>query len=220
MTILTDLNNKYLLCLDTETAQLGDHVCEIGFSIFIGKKLRSEWGTFVKPIIPIEPEASNVHHIYEKDVENAPTFKDIALLIHGMLSGVDCHLAYNYEYDRIVFEREFDRIGMRFPVRSMIDPLVFFRKFHKFRRGKKLVDAAQEYGIPYVGAHRAVNDAIMAGLVFQRMAATKTAFPKDIKKLVKQQRELVEAQYKDFAAYRKRVGQSPPDEPNYYCYEL
>ena len=43
----------------------------------------------INPEMPIPVEASAVHGIYDKDVENAPTFKEAAPKIMEMLSGAD-----------------------------------------------------------------------------------------------------------------------------------
>ena len=67
-----------VLSFDTETAVLGDHVCEIGISHFKNGELIREWGSFVKPIVPIEKGASDVHNIYDEDIEDAPPFADLA----------------------------------------------------------------------------------------------------------------------------------------------
>ena len=219
MAIPTALNGAVLV-YDTETAELGDRVCEIGFTIFQAGEVVMEWGTLINPTVPIDPEASNIHHIMDKDVMNMPTFADIAWLIHSNLSMADVHVAYNYTYDRGVLEKEFARVGMSYPIKPMVDPFIFFKQYNKYHKGKTLIKAAERYGIPYVGAHRAVNDATVTGKVLFRMAATKVDFPKDIKALVKKQRQWVELQYNDFREYCERVKRDLPDQPNYAHYEV
>jgi DNA polymerase III epsilon subunit-like protein len=215
-----------VLVFDTETAHdfklahQGKYACEIGFSLFRSGRPLQEHGTFVKPPIPIDPEASSVHNIYDRDVENAPSFKHIAWWFWNILNSVDVHVAYNYEFDRLVLEDEFKRLGMTFPLKPMIDPFIFFKQYHKYHKGKKLIDAAGEYGIPFIGAHRAVNDATVTGKLLFRMAAVKTTFPKTLKSLIPKQRQMVEAQFVDLANYFKKVGRSDPTPPDYRCYEL
>lgn len=215
---------KYLkgnvLIYDTETAQLGDHICEIGFSLFQNAKLVAEWGTFVKPVVLIEPGASNVHNIFAKDVEDYPTFAEIAWWIFNILNIYEIHCAYNYDYDRSVLENEFARLGMTFPVRPMIDPFILFKRWHKYNKGKKLINATQVYGIPYVGAHRAMNDSTVTGNLLFKMAATKPAFPKTLSKFINTQRKWIEEQHLDFTAYRKSQGQELPTPPNFEHYEV
>jgi len=207
------------LMFDTETAVLGDHVCEIGLSHFKNGKLHREWGSLVKPIIPIGADVSAIHKIYDSDVENSPTFADIAWFIYNYLNSVDIHIAYNYEYDRKVLEAEFNRLGMLFPIKPMVDPFIFYKQYHKFSKGKTLVKAAEAYGIKYVGAHRAVNDATVTGKVIFKMAAIRPAFPKNLKILIKKQREWIEAQFIDLSKYFASIGKDAPNEPNYTFYD-
>jgi len=208
-----------VLVFDTETAVLGDHICEVGFSHFKDCKLHREWGTLVRPLVPIEPDASNVHKIYDTDVENSPTFAEIAWFLYNYFNSVDVHVAYNYEYDRRVFENEFTRIGMTFPIKPMVDPFILYKLWHKYAKGKTLIKAAEMYGIPFVGAHRAVNDSTVTGKLLFKMAATKTAFPKNLKILLQKQRVWVEEQFIDLRDYFVSKGRDEPDEPVYKFYE-
>jgi len=129
-------------------------------------------------------------------------------------------VAYNYDYDRTVLTKEFGRLGRPFPVRPMIDPFILFKKWNKYNKGKKLTDAAAKYGIQYVGAHRACNDATACGKVLIKMAATRMDFPKSIDKYVIDQRKLVEEQFVDFYEYLQKVGRDLPTPPHYKHYEF
>jgi DNA polymerase III epsilon subunit-like protein len=102
----------------------------------------------------------------------------------------------------------------------MIDPFILFKKWNKYNKGKKLTDAAVKYGVPYTGAHRAVNDATVTGKILFKMAATKPAFPNKLDKYVKLQRQWIEEQFIDFKNYRKSRGQELPTPPNYSYYEV
>lgn len=212
--------NGDVISFDTETAVLGDHVCEVGFSLFRNAELVREWGTLIKPIVPFDPKSSEINKIYESDVSDSPTFKDISWHVYNILNSTDIHIAYNYGYDRGVLENEFTRLGMKFPLKPMVDPFIFFKQYHKFNKGKTLIHATEALGIKYVGAHRAVNDATVTGKVLFKMAATKADFPKDLNTTIKKQREWIEFQYKDLAAYFSKSGRPKPDEPNYRFYEL
>lgn len=214
------LKNGSVLVFDTETAQMHDHVCEIGFSLFRDADLVLESGTLVKPLIEIEPGAEAVHKISNQDVEDQPTFEQIAPWCYNILNSADFHCAYNYEYDRGVFEKEFARYGFNFPLKPMVDPMIFFKKWNKFNKGKKLTDAAQRYGIEHIGAHRATNDSTATGRVLFKMAAVRTDFPKTASKLISIQRKLVEEQFEDFNSYCKKVGRELPSRPNYSYFEV
>lgn len=209
-----------IVSFDTETAQMGDHVCEIGFSIFENCQLINEISLLVKPIVEIEEGAEAVHHISNIDVENQPAFKDLLPFIYNTLNSADIHCAYNYEYDRNVLEKEFSRYGMKFPLKPMADPFILFKRWNKYNRGKKLTDATQKYGIELIGAHRASNDSTATGNLLLKIAAVRTDFPKTIEKFIAMQRKWVQEQFEDFYGYCKKSGRNLPTQPNYDYYEV
>lgn len=217
--MIPDYLQKDILSFDTETAVLGDKVVEIGFSLFRNMKSIYEWSTFINPGISIDPEASKVHKIYNSDVSSSPTFKDLAWCIYNTINAADIIVAYNAPYDLAVLEKEFTRLDMVLPKKPIIDPFIWYKFWHKFAKGKTLVKAAEMYGIPLVGAHRACNDATATVEILFKMAATKTNFPKSIDKLMKKQRELAESQFIDLQAYFIKVGKGKIDPPEYKYYE-
>jgi len=211
--------NQDVLCIDTETSVLGDHVCEVGFTLFRNCEPMSSWNSFIKPTIPIDPEATNVHHIKDTDVEDSPSFKDLSWFIYNHMNSADLWCMYNADYDIGVLKREFARLDMKLPKKYVVDPFILFKKYAKFNKGKKLINAAEKYGIQYVGAHRAGNDAAVTGRVLFKMAATRTDFPKTLNDYIKKQRKWCEEQFEDLQAYFLKVGKGPIDKPNYAFYE-
>ena len=209
-----------ILAIDTETGVLGDHVVEFGMSLFRNAELVYEWGTYVKPMIPIDPACSEIHHIYDRDVEDYPTFCDIAPIILNYLKSADILMAYNYDYDRGVLGQEFARLGIEWPHKPAIDPFIWYKLWHKYSKGKTLVKAAETYGVKYVGAHKAYVDATVTGRVLLKMAATKSAFPKSLADCLKKQRHLIEEQFIDLNAYFISIGKPPIQPPRYEFYEF
>lgn len=217
---IPDFLRKTVVIFDTETAVMRDHVIEVGFSIFKNTELVHECGLLIRPRVDIEPGAEAVHHISMRDVENEPTFDQVAPWCYNILNSADYHAAYNYEYDRFVFENEFERLGMKFPIKPMLDPLVLFRKWFKFNKGKKLTNAAERYGIDLVGAHRATNDSTATGRILMKMAATRNDFPKTPAKFIEFQSKLLKEQFDDLSDYFQRTGKEPPEPPAYHLYEV
>jgi len=216
---IPDFLKGEVVSFDTETAQLGDHIIEIGLSIFRNAELVYEWGTYVKPTVPIDLKATEVNHITERDVEDSPTFVDICPILMNYLRAADVFIAYNYDYDCGVLNNELTRLGIPYPKKPIVDPFILFKMYHKYNKGKTLIKAAEKYGVQYIGAHRAVNDATVTGRVLFKMAATKPDFPKDLITYMKKQRQLVEEQYNDLNSYFIKVGKGSIDPPNYSCYE-
>lgn len=65
----------------------------------------------IKPRIAIPFSASQVHGLYDKDVENAPYIEEVADKILKYLNGADLVVGHNIEYDEQVIRDELARIG-------------------------------------------------------------------------------------------------------------
>lgn len=77
----------------------------------------------INPGMPIPIESSLIHGIYDEDVKDAPTFKEVAKELHKFLEGADL-AGYNMlKFDVPVLVEEFLRVDMDFDVnrRKLID---------------------------------------------------------------------------------------------------
>ena len=66
---------------------------------------------FVKPRINIPFGASQVHGIYDRDVENAPYIEAVWPQIVRFLNTTDVVVGHNIEYDEQVIRDELARLG-------------------------------------------------------------------------------------------------------------
>ncbi len=85
----------------------------------------------VNPTIPIPERASKVHGIYDKDVENEPTFADLAKEISQFIGNSDLAGYNSNKFDVPLLVEEFLRAGVDFDVkkRKLVDvQVVFFKK--------------------------------------------------------------------------------------------
>lgn len=64
----------------------------------------------VKPKIPIPYNASQVHHIYDIDVQNAPTIEEIMEEFMSHINTPDMIIGHNIEYDESILKLELKRL--------------------------------------------------------------------------------------------------------------
>ena len=120
---------------------------------------REEHNYRINPGIPIPPEVSMVHGIYDEDLKDCPTFNDLAPTIKRVLN--DCDLAgFNHiKFDIPMLVEEFLRAGIEFDVRNkkLIDTQIIFHLMEK-----RTLSAAYKYYCDkdLVNAHSAQADTI------------------------------------------------------------
>jgi DNA polymerase-3 subunit epsilon len=132
----------------------------------------------VNPGMPIPPEASKVHGIYDKDVKNKPTFHEIADEVARVLK--DCDIAgFNVtNFDSKMLQREFQRAKAEFSMegRLVIDAQ---RIFHA-KEPRDLGAAARFYlKTEHEAAHSALGDAQMCWKVLNAQLERYGDLPRD-----------------------------------------
>ena len=127
--------DKPLVFFDLETTGINtgtDRIVEISmFKVFPdGKK---ETRTMrLNPGIPIPPEASAVHGIYDKDVADAPTFKQVAAELRAFLENCDLAGYNSNKFDVPILVEEFLRADVGFDEnRKYIDVMRIFTLMEK-----------------------------------------------------------------------------------------
>lgn len=105
----------------------------------------------INPTIPIPAEASAVHGIYDKDVADCPTFKQVAQNIANDMEGCDLAGFNSNRFDIPVLAEEFLRAGVDIDLgrKKFVDVQVIYHKLeqrtlsaaYKFYCGKNLEDA-------------------------------------------------------------------------------
>lgn len=199
-----------VLALDTETTSLDTtqaRVIEFGFSIFENGEFSNRDSFFIYPGFEISEEVTQITGIEQSNLKGCATFADRAEYIKFLLANADVWMFYNAPYDVGVLKHEFARVGMTLPDKPVIDVLVMFRKFERNHKGKKLVDAANRYSIPFISAHRADDDAHMTQQVFWRMLKIKPELNDNVEITIKKQRDWAESQanqLQNFFRFSKR----------------
>ena len=122
------------VAFDLETTGLDnkkDEIIEIGAVKFTvetknGKvvpKLLSEFETFVKPNMLIPAEASNVNHIYDKDVENAPPVGECLKGFTAFCGQGSILIAHNANFDASFLRTAYEQNPQFTPGNPVVDSL-------------------------------------------------------------------------------------------------
>jgi len=121
---------------------------------------QEETKTFrVNPGMPIPPESSEIHHIFDADVVDCPTFKEIGKMVAKDIEGCDIAGFNSNRFDIPMLVEEFLRndIDIDLSKRKFIDVQVIFHKMEQ----RTLTAAYKFYcGKTLDGAHGAEADTI------------------------------------------------------------
>ncbi len=173
-TVCPYLKGKTFVCYDLETTGLhfeaGDKIIEIGAVKIEDGKITEKFVSFVNPERSIPEKASEVNHIYDKDVENAPKdfqvlqdfykFTRNAILVGQNIIGFDnVFLVGQGKNCRFNFDND------------SVDVLDLAHKYVHGVKNYKLGTIAEKLGVQLDNAHRAFYDTLATAEVFIKLAA-------------------------------------------------
>lgn len=143
-----------IVFFDLETTGINintDRIVEIGYLKIYPNGNEESKNMRINPEMPIPAQSSAVHGIYDADVANSPTFKDVAKEIAKDIEGCDLAGFNSNRFDIPVLAEEFLRAGVDIDMmkRKFIDVQVIYHKLeqrtlsaaYKFYCGKDLTDA-------------------------------------------------------------------------------
>lgn len=138
--------------LETTGVVIGmDRIVELGILKILpdGTKTNKTWR--INPEMHIPEAVSKIHGIYDKDVADCPTFKEIANDVNHYLNNVDLAGYNSNRFDVPLLVDEFLRAGIEFDIRGrkLIDVQHIFHKMeqrtlsaaYKFYCNQELIDA-------------------------------------------------------------------------------
>ncbi len=143
-----------LVFLDLETTGINivtDRIVEIALLKINPDGTQDEKEMRINPEMPIPPQVSKVHGIYDEDIKDAPTFKEVAKSLAKFIEGCDLAGFNSNRFDIPLLAEEFLRVDVDvdFKKRKFIDVQAIFHKMekrtlaaaYKFYCQQELVDA-------------------------------------------------------------------------------
>lgn len=169
--------------LDTETTGLHEgEICQIAIINSEGKTLMN---SLVKPVRGIPYDAFAIHGIHDRDVEDAPTWREVASVVRGVITGFDV-VVYNAKFDRKMMHKSAEALGMDKIDWKTISPFFCameafaefygeWNAYHNSYRWQRLSMAAQYLNVAVENAHTALGDCLMTLGVLRGMFAGEEA---------------------------------------------
>lgn len=151
---------KPLVLFDLETTGVNvaeDRIVQLGAIKVYPDGSKENYEQLINPGIPIPPETSKIHNIYDEDVRDKPLFSDIANELNAFLNGCDLAGYNSNKFDIPILAEEFLRSEISFSLhnRNAID---IQNIFHNMER--RTLRAAYKFytGKVLEGAHDAMVD--------------------------------------------------------------
>ena len=153
--------DKPLIVLDIEATgdQINkDRIVEIGMIKTNPDGSEEVYEQRINPQIPIPLNVSEIHSIYDLDVKDSPSFKELAYDIKTFIGNSDLCGFNSNKFDIPILEEEFLRAGLKsdFDSKKLVDVQNIFHKMEK-----RTLGAAHVFycGKEMKNAHSAIHDA-------------------------------------------------------------
>ena len=162
--------SKRPIYYDTETTGIKpneDRIIEI--AAYDPEQDRS-FHSLINPGRPIPAKATEIHHITDEMVQDAPDFKTIGKLFIEFCNDDVVLIAHNNDaFDQLFLESECNNNNLKIPKWSYIDSLKFARKYRPDLPRYSLQYLREYHGISPNEAHRALDDVMILKEVFSCM---------------------------------------------------
>lgn len=125
-----------IVFLDLETTGINvaaDRIVEIALLKINPDGTEEEKLMRINPEIPIPEKSSNIHGIYDEDIKNEPTFKEVAKTVANFIEGCDLAGYNSNRFDIPLLAEEFLRAGVDIDMkkRKFVDVQAIFHKMEK-----------------------------------------------------------------------------------------
>jgi len=161
------------IILDTETTGLdpsaGDEIISLSaVRIVNGRLLRQEiFDQLVDPRRPLSRESIAIHGITPGMLEGQPTI-DRVLPRFAQFAEDTVLVGHNVAFDMRFLQLKEERTGVRF-IQPVLDTLLLSVVVHPNLEEHALEANAQRFGIPVLGRHTSLGDAMVTGEIFIKL---------------------------------------------------
>lgn len=167
------LKDRTFVCYDLETTGLhyeaGDRIIEVGAVKIENGKITEKFVSFVNPGFSIPAKASEVNHIYDKDVKDAPNISQVLQDFFKFTRGATLVGQNIITFDNVFLVNEGKTCRFKFDNDS-VDVLDLAHKFVHGVKNYKLATIAEKLGVKLDNAHRAFYDTLATAEVFIKLA--------------------------------------------------
>lgn len=179
--MIKDIENYVIVDIETTGLDNSDEILEIGALRVSDHKIVQSFDLLCKPTKHIPIEASEVHHIYDKDVEKCHNIDFVIAAFADFINDDDTLMGHNISaFDIKYLNRAAkDNLGKQF-TNHVYDTLFVSRREMKFLGSHSLQTLSAYYGIDYSKAHRAVEDCFINYQVYEKMLHD--SFPTELRK--------------------------------------
>ena len=161
------LSKLTFVVFDTETTGLdpsgGDEIISIaGIRIINGRLLQEEvFDQMVDPRRNIPLESLKIHEIYPEMLVGQPVIDEVLPEFQNFAEGAVL-VAHNAAFDMRFLQLKEEQAGCRFD-NPVLDTLLLSSVVHPHLELHNLEDIAEYFGLPVIGRHTALGDAIVTG---------------------------------------------------------
>jgi DNA polymerase-3 subunit epsilon len=190
----TPVEDARFVVIDTETtgfhAYAGDEICSISMLELRGLQATGrELNSLVNPGRPIPEESTEIHHISDGDVSDAPVIEEILPEVIDFMDGgilVGHHIGFDLRFLNKILQREL-LCRLRHP---WLDTMMLYLAASGRVGHYTLEDVAAFSGVHIHHRHTAHGDAVATTEVFRELAGRLTGDSKPVSELIQRQYEL------------------------------
>ena len=149
-----------MLILDLETTggkATYHRIIEVGLLLVDAGEITKVWRSFVNPSTSVSATISRITGIYEKDIQHAPYFEDIAQELMGYLKG-RVLVAHNARFDYGFLKNEFKRLGISYSSKPLCSVKLSRQLYPDYQR-HNLDAIIRRFQLNIASRHRALDDA-------------------------------------------------------------